>query len=103
VTIVTKSADSYVYICTGSDCIKDKKKLKNLRKTLASEAKIKTVKCQKICDGPVAGVMLDGDITWFERLGSAKHRESLLRLLQTGKANKTLKKHVNKKRAGKLR
>ena len=97
------SGDSYVYICTASDCAKDKKKLKNLKKTLGTNAKIKAVKCQKICDGPVAGVIIDGNLNWFENLSSAKHRESLLRLIQTGKVNKTLKKHTNKKRAGKLR
>jgi len=104
---VTSAAKStkrpYLYVCTDSDCGKDKKKLKNLKKTLSSCAKIKSVGCQKICDGPVAGMTIDGIIFWFERLETAKHRESLLRLIQTGKINKTLRKHLHKKRTGKLR
>ena len=102
-TTAHKAHDQYVYVCTGSDCAKDKKKLRNLKQTISAEAKVKRVKCQKICDGPVAGIMIEGTLTWFEELNSAKRRESLLYYLQTGKTNKTLKKQICKKRTGKLR
>jgi len=98
-----KAKKKYIYICNESDCAKDKKKLRNLKKTVSAEAKIKTVKCQKICEGPVAGTLIDGNVVWFERITTAKHREALLRLLQTGKVNKLLKKHECKKRSGKIR
>jgi hypothetical protein len=103
VTSVVRPSKRFVYVCTDSDCAKDKKKLRSLTKTISAEATVKNVKCQKLCEGPVAGVFVNGDLIWFERLTSAKHRESLLRLLQTNKLSKSLKKHQNKSRAGKLR
>jgi len=99
----TKANPSSVFLCTGSDCVKNKKRFKILKQAISSEAKVQTVKCQKICHGPVAGTFVDGTLTWFEKVDSAKQREALLRLLQTGRITKSLSKRVFKKRSGKLR
>ncbi|MEE2900827.1 MAG: hypothetical protein VYC39_00780 [Myxococcota bacterium] len=99
----TKVSQHCVFLCTGSDCIKNKKRFKTLKQTISSEANVQTVKCQKICHGPVAGTFVDGKLTWFEKVDSAKQREALLHLLQTGRITKPLTKRVYKKRSGKLR
>ena len=99
----TKVSQHCVFLCTGSDCIKNKKRFKTLKQTISSEANVQTVKCQKICDGPVAGVSVDGTLQWFEELDSRKRTDAFLSVVRTGEVPAKLKKRCVAKRKGKLR
>ena len=92
-----------VYVCTGKDCRDEGKPHKALLKALANKAQIRKVKCQKACNGQLAGFTIDSKLHWFEDIHSDKHRDALLHLIETGKIKKTLSKRINKGRQGKLR
>ena len=81
-----------VMLCTGKSCRKAKG-FDELRRSLDALATVKMVKCVEVCDGPVAGIRVQGKTVWFERLRSAKVRvavTSLLRL-ETGRTPKESK------------
>ncbi len=92
-----------VYVCTGGSCRKPRKGFRKLLMALEDEARVERVKCQKICDGPVAGLSVRGCIVWFGELDSRKRRDALLELIQTGRLPRCLKKRRAPKRSGKLR
>lgn len=92
-----------VYVCEGSDCRDERRALRKLLDSLDGVAEVERVRCQKICDGPVAGTEVDGTLEWFEELDSKKLREALVELLGGGMARRRLLKQRVGKRQGKLR
>lgn len=94
-----------VLVCNGSDCGKaDGHRALLAVLTGAAEADLRTVTCQKICEGPVAGVEVDGRLEWFQRLRGAKSRRALLRLARAGgPLPGRLRKRRVAKRSGRLR
>ena len=92
-----------LFVCTGSDCRKSRKKLDALRSTLENEGQVCVVKCQKICKGPVVGVEIGGRLEWFSKISDLRAREHLLKLLQRGEFTQRLRARLVKKRRGKLR
>lgn len=92
-----------VYVCAGGSCRKPRKGFRKLLSALQGEARVERVKCQKICDGPVAGMSVGGCIVWFGELDSRKRRDALLELVQTGRLPSRLEKRCVPKRSGKLR
>ena len=53
-----------------------------------TDASIGRVRCQKICDGPVVAVPVQGRLEWFERVGKTKPMSALaalVRKLEKGK------------------
>jgi hypothetical protein len=53
-------------------------------------ARVKTVGCQKICKGPVAGAKIHGRMEWFARVDRAKPMVALERTLRGKKPGKAL-------------
>ena len=92
-----------VYLCWGGSCRKERTAFRRLEAALEGEARVKPVKCQKICDGPVAGVSVDGTLQWFEELDSRKRTDAFLSVVRTGEVPAKLKKRCVAKRKGKLR
>lgn len=94
-----------VYVCVGGDCRKGRPNAhRKLRDGLErAGADVRPVRCQKVCKGPVVGVRVGGDLHWLRRVAGRALRADLLRLLQTGRWPKALKKRRVKKRRGKLR
>ncbi|MEZ5421454.1 MAG: hypothetical protein R2708_29515, partial [Vicinamibacterales bacterium] len=59
---------------------------------------------QRICDGPVVGVPVNGSLDWFERMGAEKPLRRLIELLQgSGRVRRSLEKRRVAKRSGRLR
>ncbi|MGE3277926.1 MAG: (2Fe-2S) ferredoxin domain-containing protein [Vicinamibacterales bacterium] len=93
-----------VYLCTGKSCRKLKRESRELRAALADVAEIREVDCQSICDGPVVGTAVDGELEWFRAVDSEKSRRQLRELLEgEGEPGKSLKKRHLRKRSGELR
>lgn len=92
-----------VYVCRGGDCRDRKRPRRRLLEALEGHAKVQEVGCQKICDGPVCGVEVDGTLEWFEEVDSEKALDALLGLLQDGKLRKALKKRRVGSKRGRLR
>lgn len=91
-------------MCVGSDCRRAAAAHGELRAALGEVGEVRAVRCQKICSGPVAGIMVEGNLEWFERLRGPKSRRALVRLARTGGSLPTrLTKRRVKKRAGRLR
>ena len=91
-----------VFVCVGSDCRKAEAH-GALRREL-DELDVRTVDCQKICSGPVAGLQVDGRLEWFERVRGPKSRRALLRLARAGgPLPGRLRTRRVAKRAGRLR
>lgn len=67
---------------------------------------VERVRCQKICNGPVAGLPVDGRMEWFERVDGIKQIAALVRLAHHGpheRIPKPLRRHRVRSRAGKVR
>jgi hypothetical protein len=67
---------------------------------------VELVKCQKICHGPVAGVMVDGRMEWFEKVDRVKPIAALVHMStrrSVDKIPKALRSRRVRRRAGKLR
>lgn len=56
-----------------------------LRKFLAKNGatSVKTVGCQNVCKGPVAGLAVNGRMEWFGRLDERKRWKALARLIKS--------------------
>ncbi len=96
------SALPEVLICGERGCGPSKSYGK-LRDALEGVAVVREVGCQKICDGPVCGVELNGQLTWFEEVRGRDARQSFVDLMNSGESSDTLSRHSVRKRAGKLR
>lgn len=66
-----------IYVCR--EC----KHSKALHKAVAREtdATVKLVGCQDVCQQPVAGTRVDGRLEWFGGLDAAKRQRALIGLL----------------------
>jgi len=64
---------------------------------------IHLVRCQDICKGAVAGLAVDGQLTWFRRLRSPKAAKALAKLVRRdgrGPIPKRLGAHHDARRDG---
>jgi hypothetical protein len=92
------------YLCVGKDCRRDVG-YSELGTALGSIGKVKRVKCQDLCEGPVAGVEVDGRMEWFEGVRKARHREAVV-ALATGRSTEVpaeLRGAWVRKRSGKVK
>jgi hypothetical protein len=67
---------------------------------------VESVRCQKICHGPVAGLVVDGRMEWFERVDGVKQIAALVRMTRRepqDRIPKPLRRRRVKGRAGKVR
>jgi hypothetical protein len=92
------------YVCTDKDCRRDDG-YKELVQALRATGSVREVDCQDLCEGPVAGVVLDGKVEWFERLRKARAREAVVALAtgQVDEVPKILRPRWAKKRSGKVK
>jgi hypothetical protein len=82
--------------CKHSDCLTE---MLHER----SHEPVQLARCQKICHGPVVGVMVDGRMEWFERVDRVRQLAALLRLVKQEhptKIPKQLKQLRVKRRSG---
>ncbi|HEX3795883.1 MAG TPA: hypothetical protein VHV57_15425 [Acidimicrobiales bacterium] len=78
-------AKTKVFICTKC------KQAKCLAQIFEhSQTKVSLVGCQKICAGPVAGVVVDGRMEWFSRIDTPK-RIAGLRMVARHRVRRTPK------------
>lgn len=71
--------------------------------TSHTRTNVKTVRCQKVCEGPVAGVVVRGRMEWFGKLKGKKQLAALARLVgqsSPAKVPKALRKRRSKERSG---
>jgi hypothetical protein len=93
-----------VYVCGERGCgTRSERRL--LVAALEREAQVVRVSCQSVCDGPVAGTVVAGELQWFERVAKPKARAGLAQLVRSadGELPKALAKRRKRKRSGKLR
>jgi hypothetical protein len=66
------------------------------------EAKVVLVGCQKICSAPVAGLRVDGQMEWFDRLDTGKRLAGLRTQAKHPKRQprKALRRRLVAKRSG---
>jgi hypothetical protein len=80
--------------CKGHECV-----VTFLAKHTA--ASVKTVRCQKVCKGPVAGVKLDGRWEWFGSLKRTNQLEAVAGLTEgAASVPKPLQKCRSRDRSG---
>lgn len=92
-----------VYLCRGSSCRKRNETRELLERLDAAGIKVKSVGCQKICKGPVAGIDARDRLEWFRRLRSKKSQRALLELITVGELKASLRRRRVKKRRNQLR
>lgn len=92
-----------VFLCQGGKCREARDAHPEVETLTAAHGRVEQVRCQKVCDGPVVGIKVQGTLQWFERIDTPKSLAALADLLRTGTMEKPLRKRRCKKRAGKLR
>jgi hypothetical protein len=92
-----------VRLCRGSDCTKERRAQERVLELVTGRARVIPVKCQKVCDGPVLGLEIEGEIEWFERVSGKAARAALAAWLDDGTLQKALQKRRVKKRSGRIR
>lgn len=88
-----------VVICRGKSCCRQEAcAYANLCELLeASGVLVKTVKCLGVCDGPTAGVCIDGREEWFKRLSKKGAQRDLVAVaVGTSTGSKRLDKRMIK-------
>lgn len=88
-----------VFVCHGKDC----RKSKGFGDLCRAVGDAEAVACQKVCKGPVAGVVIDDRFEWFAKLRTGKLHQALVRAAETGEIGKKLKARRVKKRSGRFR
>ena len=80
--------------CKRHQCVEDA--------LVKTEAKTVLVGCQKICSGPVAGLRVDGQMEWFDRLDTGKRLAGLRKLANqpTERPVKALQRRRVSRRSG---
>lgn len=71
-----------------------------------TRASVKTVRCQKVCEGPVAGISIRGRMEWFGKMKGPKALNALAGLTKVSspkKLPKTLRKRIDHDRSGRRR
>ena len=92
-----------VFVCRGTSC-RHHKGYEALRAAILQVADIAEVRCQRVCDGPLAGAAIEGSLEWFSRMDSEKAQRQLVDLVAgSGHLRNSLRKRRVKKRAGRLR
>lgn len=92
-----------VFVCHGSSCRRHKA-CAELRDCLGPVADVADVRCQRVCDGPVVGARIGGELEWFKRMDSDKAQRHLVDLVAgSGRLRRSLEKRRVPKRAGSLR
>jgi hypothetical protein len=92
-----------VFVCHGSTC-RHEKGFRELCERLTGIADISEVRCQRICDGPVAGAAVNGSLEWFERVRSEKVQTHFVDLVVgSGRLRHSLEKRRVERRSGRLR
>ena len=76
-----------VFVCHGSTC-RHNKGYDELRAAVGAVADVADVRCQRVCDGPLAGAAIEGSLDLVAGSGRLRH---------------SLKKRRVKKRSGRLR
>jgi hypothetical protein len=74
-----------------------------LHDSLGDYAHVSSVRCQKICEGPVCATLVEGQLMWFEDVAGEAVRTELRQLATDGVVTKRLLKRVVNKRHNKLR
>ncbi|MGH9041417.1 MAG: hypothetical protein ACRDZ3_14415 [Acidimicrobiia bacterium] len=88
-----------VFVC--HKCDRNGPLLRGLRQH--TSASIVKVGCQKVCEDPVAGLMVNRRMEWFGRLDSDKAIEAVVKLVRSGGEGKlpnALEKRRDTKRSG---
>ena len=71
-----------------------------------TDARVRLVGCQKICDDHTVGVRRDGELVWFAEIDSAPRRRALVAFVEAASPAaipKRLKRLLVRKRTGRLR
>jgi hypothetical protein len=101
--ITVSMARPTVFLCRASSC-RECRGYDALREALDDVADVTEVRCQRICDGPVAGAAVNGSLEWFGRLNSDKARRQLVDLVAgSGRLRGSLEKRRERKRSGRMR
>lgn len=98
----TMSKPVCLVVCTGKDCRADK----GFAELVDAAADVKhahQAPCQGLCHGPIAGVVVGGEMHWFARVRTKALRRALLDLVRTGHTPKALREHETRKHHGRLR
>jgi (2Fe-2S) ferredoxin len=89
---------SRVLICTGKKCKKRPRQTDKLQRQLPRHCDTTTVKCQKMCKGPVVVVKQAGVRYWFSNLKGKKNRRAFAEFLVSGRISPRLERRLQKRR-----
>lgn len=89
-------------VCTGKDCRHDAGYSALITMAGDSDGALE-VPCQGLCNGPVVGCRVNGEIRWFTKVRSPKRLAAVALLLRTGRVTERLRKRESRKHRGELR
>ena len=94
--------DAGLFVCTGKDCRHDTGfgALMEMARNVDGAVE---VPCQGLCNGPVVGCPINGELRWFAKVRSPKGRAAVAKMLRSGRVPGRLRKRESRKRRGELR
>ena len=81
--------------CKGHDCV-----LQFLEEM--TDAEVQVVRCQKVCDGALVGLHVNGQMEWFARVAKPKPLVAIAAVLAGRGDARRLRKPLAKRRVRKL-
>lgn len=93
---------SGLLVCTGKDC-RGSKGFNEMVEMAGDSPRSHEAPCQGLCNGPVVGMQVDGELRWFSRLRSAKKRALVTKMLASAHVPGKLREREARKRRGIVR
>ena len=92
-----------ILLCHAKPCRRAKGFDKLVNALGSADVRVRPVRCQDVCKGPVAGVKVRGKVRWFKSLRDKSWHQQLVSALRAGGVGAALGAREVKKRRGKVR
>ena len=96
-------SSSKILLCHAKPCRRAKGFDKLLRALGHADVRVRPVRCQDVCKGPVAGMKVRGKMRWFKSLRGKLWHTQLVSAARAGGVCEALDAQEVKKRRGKVR
>jgi len=93
---------SGLLVCTGKKCRRDKG-FEAMVEMAGDTARAHEAPCQGLCNGPIVGLHVDGELRWFSHVRSKKMRSLVAKMIGNGHVPKKLRDREVRKHRGEVR
>ena len=93
---------SGLLVCTGKKC-RHSKGFTKLVELAGARARAHEAPCQGLCNGPIVGLHVEGELRWFSRIRSKRTRFLVTKMIDAGQVPKPLRAREVRRHRGDVR